>query len=95
MFSAGLAREGLECGVHELGVTVSDQEETNVRATMAKMAGGEPMDPLELAAHVANINAGKYGEQVPVDLARAIWARQNADIVSQLPLMAAGLLDAR
>jgi len=35
-----------------------------------------------VAEFVANIQAGKFGEVVPEELARALWARRNGDVVA-------------
>jgi len=42
-----------------------------------------------VAEFVENIGAGKFAPFVPETLARAQWARQNADIVAGIPAMAA------
>lgn len=91
VFSAALAMAGLKSGVHDLGVSVSKIKESELAAILHKLAGIGAIDPASVAEFVANIKAGKFSEVVPEDLARALWARRNGDVVGAVASMAAGL----
>jgi ATP-dependent Lhr-like helicase len=82
VFSAALAMAGLKSGVHDLGVSVSN---------IKKLAGMDAIDPATVAEFVANIQAGKFREVVPDDLARALWARRNGDVLGGIASMAEAL----
>lgn len=73
---------GLKSGVHDLGVSVSN---------IKKLAGMDAIDPATVAEFVANIQAGKFREVVPDDLARALWARRNGDVLGGIASMAEAL----
>ncbi|MCP1842158.1 ATP-dependent Lhr-like helicase [Bradyrhizobium sp. USDA 4524] len=88
VFSAALAMAGLQSGVHELGVSVSKIKQGELSPILSKLAGMQKIDPDDVAAFVANIKVGKFREQVPDSLARSLWARQNRDKVSEIPVMA-------
>jgi hypothetical protein len=48
----------------------------------------ESLTSTEVADFVENIGVGKFADFVPESLARAQWARQNADLVKEIPTMA-------
>lgn len=91
VFSAALAMAGLQPGVHELGVTVSKIKESELRPILSKLAETRNIDAHDVSEFVANIKVGKFREQVPENLARSLWARQNDDKVTEIPVMAAAL----
>ncbi|TAI62020.1 DEAD/DEAH box helicase [Bradyrhizobium sp. Leo170] len=91
VFSAALAMAGLQSGVHELGVTVSKIKESELRPILSKLAETRNIGPHDVSEFVANIKVGKFREQVPENLARSLWARQNGDKVTEIPVMAAAL----
>ncbi|MEY9142336.1 DEAD/DEAH box helicase [Bradyrhizobium elkanii] len=91
VFSAALAMAGLQSGVHELGVTVSKIKESELRPILSKLAEMRNIDPHDVSEFVANIKVGKFREQVPENLARSLWARQNGDKVTGIPVMAESL----
>ncbi|ODM73201.1 DEAD/DEAH box helicase [Bradyrhizobium elkanii] len=88
VFSAALAMAGLQSGVHELGVSVSKIKEDEMRPILSKLAKMQKIDPDDVSGFVANIKVGKFREQVPDNLARSLWARQNLDKVTEIPAMA-------
>ena len=92
VFSAALAMAGLASGVHDdLGVSVSKIKESQLVPILKKLAGMGAIDPPTVAEFVANIQAGKFREVVPEDLARALWARRNGDVVGGISSMAGAL----
>jgi ATP-dependent Lhr-like helicase len=91
VFSAALAMAGLASGVHDLGVSVSKIEESQLIPILKKLAGMGAIDPAIVAEFVANIQAGKFREVVPEDLARAMWAKRNSDVVDGINSMAGAL----
>jgi ATP-dependent Lhr-like helicase len=91
VFSAALAMAGLASGVHDLGVSVSKIKESQLVLILKKLAGMGAIDPATVAEFVANIQAGKFREVVPEDLARALWARRNGDVVGGISSMAGAL----
>ncbi|MGT2504757.1 hypothetical protein ACVOMS_35815 (plasmid) [Bradyrhizobium guangxiense] len=83
---------GLQPGVHELGVTVSKIKESELRPILSKLTETRNIDAHDVSDFVANIKVGKFREQVPENLARSLWARQNGDKVTEIPAMAAALI---
>lgn len=82
VFSAALAMAGLKSGVHHLGVSVSDIDEKELKPILHSMSQMLAMDPADVADFVSNVKVGKFREQVPDQLARALWARRNASSVA-------------
>jgi ATP-dependent Lhr-like helicase len=80
--------------VTDLGVSVSKIKENELVLILQKIAGMGAIDPATVAEFVANIQAGKFREVVPEDLARALWARQNGDVVGGMASMAENLTSA-
>jgi ATP-dependent Lhr-like helicase len=91
VFSAALAMAGLKSGVHDLGVSVSKIKESELMPVLQKLAGMGTIDPATVAEFVANIQAGKFREVVPEDLARTLWARRNGGVVGGIASMAGTL----
>lgn len=77
VFSAALAMAGLKSGVHQLGVSVSDTDEKELKPILRTISQMQAMNPADVADFVSNVKVGKFREQVPDDLARALWARRN------------------
>ena len=55
---------------------------------LRKLGNMQSLTADDVAGFVANIRVGKFAEFVPDALARAQWARQNADVVKEIPAMA-------
>jgi ATP-dependent Lhr-like helicase len=94
VFAIVLTAAGLECSVHDIGVTVADATPADVVAIISRIAAMPPMDPHDIAGFVENLQTVKYDEQVPSSLLRRLWARANADAASQLQEQAERLLTA-
>jgi ATP-dependent helicase Lhr and Lhr-like helicase len=94
VFSAALAMAGLQSGVTDLGVSVSKIKENELVPILQKLAGMGTIDPANVAEFVVNIQAGKFREVVPEDLARALWARRNGGVVGGIASMAENLTSA-
>jgi ATP-dependent Lhr-like helicase len=91
VFSAALAMAGLKSGVHDLGVSVSKVKESELVPILKQLAGMGTIDPATVAEFVANIQAGKFRVQVPVSLARSLWAGQNLAPIGGITALANGL----
>ncbi|WP_458194187.1 DEAD/DEAH box helicase [Bradyrhizobium sp. UFLA05-153] len=77
VFGAAAAMVGLPGHVHDLGLTLSETTVGIARSKLAGLADDTASDPARVSAAVQNIAAGKFKDQVPVELARTLWARQN------------------
>jgi ATP-dependent Lhr-like helicase len=91
VFGTALAMAGLAAEVHDFGITLEKTGLTEIKQILAKLGAMASIDPADMAAFVKNINAGKYRDFVPEDLARGQWARQNASVVRAVPAMAQGV----
>jgi ATP-dependent helicase Lhr and Lhr-like helicase len=81
VFSAALAVAGLECGVHDLGVTVPETTPGQMTPILDKLGSMSTLDPLDVASFVKNVRAGKFQDFVPETLAQKQWALQNEQSV--------------
>jgi ATP-dependent helicase Lhr and Lhr-like helicase len=81
VFSAALAIAGLECGVHDLGVTVPETTAAQMMPILEKLGSMSAIDPMDVAAFVKNVRAGKFQDFVPEALAQKQWALQNGQFV--------------
>lgn len=88
VFGAALAMAGLGAESHDFGVTTPKTTANEGAALLRKLAGMEALTSADVAEFVQNIGAGKFALFVPEALARAQWARQNADVVRDIPAMA-------
>jgi ATP-dependent helicase Lhr and Lhr-like helicase len=95
VFGAALARAGLKCDVHDLGLTITKVSIDDVSLVLTKLAKQPSPDADELAGFVENIRGGKFREVVSAELARTLWARQNLRTISDIPSMATTLCDSR
>jgi ATP-dependent Lhr-like helicase len=87
VFGAALAMAGLPAEVHDFGVTLEKTGLNEIKPILARLGGMASIDPADMAAFVKNINAGKFRDFVPEDLARNQWAQQNASVVKAVPAM--------
>jgi ATP-dependent helicase Lhr and Lhr-like helicase len=92
VFSAALAMAGLKSGVQDLGVSVSKIKESELVPILQTLGGMDALDPATVAEFVANIQAGKFREQVPEYLARSLWAVQNLAPIGAITALANGAL---
>lgn len=81
VFSVALAMAGLECDVHDLGVTVSKTTPAQMMPILDKLGSMSALDPADVAAFVKNARAGKFQDFVPEALAQKQWALQNGQFV--------------
>jgi ATP-dependent Lhr-like helicase len=92
VFSAALAMAGLKSGVHHLGVSVSDINESELRLILKTLSQMDAIAPADVAEFVSNVKFGKFREQVPDELARALWARENEATVASISGVVSGVL---
>lgn len=92
VFGAALAMAGLASGTHDLGVTVSETSESELRPILKKLAGMDDLNSLDVASFVTDIKVGKFRDAVPDQLAKQLWAQQNGDCVMEAK-NCAGFLD--
>lgn len=88
VFGAAAAMVGIPGEVHDLGLTLSETNVSDASAKLKLLADAEEVDPIGVAAFVENVAAGKFREQVPQPLAKALWARQNAAAITGINGMA-------
>ena len=79
---------GVKTQMHDLGVTTSEVELDELRASHRNMSQIR-LDAGEVAGFIANIKSGKFKEQVPDWLARDLWASNNVALVAAVAPMAA------
>lgn len=92
VFAIAMAAAGLECEVHDIGVTVAETEPDPVKAIIAQIAKNPPAVD-DLADFVGNLRVAKYDAMVPEPLLRRLWARANAESAAQLQAQAMVLLE--
>jgi ATP-dependent helicase Lhr and Lhr-like helicase len=88
VFGASLAMAGRPAEVHDFGVTISETTLEEGAQVLRKLGAMLSLTAADVAGFVANICIGKFAEFVPDALARAQWARQNSDLVQEIPTMA-------
>jgi ATP-dependent Lhr-like helicase len=88
VFGAALARAGLPAEVHDFGVPIPKTTLEEGAPLLPKLGNMQSLTAADVAGFVANIRVGKFAEFVPDALARAQWARQNSDVVKEIPAMA-------
>jgi ATP-dependent Lhr-like helicase len=88
VFGAALGMAGLPAEVHDFGVTIPKTTLEEGAPLLRKLGNMQSLTADDVAGFVANIRVGKFAEFVPDALARAQWARQNADVVKEIPAMA-------
>jgi ATP-dependent Lhr-like helicase len=91
VFAIAMAAAGLECVVHDIGVSVTETEPDAVKAIVGQIAENPPAVE-DLADFVGNLRVAKYDELVPAPLLRRLWARANSESADQLQAQAAALL---
>ena len=92
VFGSALAMAGLSAGVHEFGVTIPKMSKTQGVPLIRKLAELTAPSANDVSHFVKNIKAGRFAEFVPDELASAQWARQNSEIVDEIPAMANAVL---
>ena len=91
VFAATLAMAGLEAEAHDFGITLPKTTPHGIDNVLSKVAGMR-IDPHDVASFVSNIQSGRFAEFVPRPLAERLWARQNTELVVQVPALAAALV---
>lgn len=88
VFGASLAMAGLPAESHDFGVTIPKITLAEGEPLLRKLGSLETLTSSAVADFVENIRVGKFADFVPEPLAKAQWARQNADVVKEIPKMA-------
>jgi ATP-dependent Lhr-like helicase len=91
VFGAAAAMAGLPGQVHELGLTLAQTDATYAQPKLKALAGEGEVDPARLSGFVKDIAAGKFKDQVPGPLARALWVRQNTAEINAIREIARSL----
>ena len=79
VFAIALATAGLECSLHDVGITVADATVDDVAAILRRIADMPPIAVEDIADFVENLQTAKFDEYVPTDLLRRVWARMHAE----------------
>jgi ATP-dependent Lhr-like helicase len=88
VLSAALARAGLKCAMHDLGLTIAGASVVDVSAALDGLSKADTLSSEELARSVANIKTGKFREMVSDGIARLLWAKQNQILINEIPAIA-------
>lgn len=100
VLAASLARPGLRCEAHDLGVSVAaerrgeDDDAPDLTADLEALSS-EPPDARALAARLGGLVTAKFDHLVPEEILREMWATAHAPVVALLPEVAAGCRAAR
>ena len=92
VFAIALASAGLDCVVHDIGVTVADTEPGQLRSIVAQIADNPPSVE-DIADFVENLRVAKYDEMVPEPLLRRLWATANAGAGMELGDQARAIME--
>lgn len=93
MFAIALAAVGIECSVHDIGVSAADAAPDRVADAVRSIADGPPITADALAASVGNLREAKYDEFVPEAVLRALWAQRHRPLETALREAACAALD--
>ena len=66
---------GVDCEVHDLGVTFCDCKGSDVQALLNKLEKCPPLS--EVAPFIENLRNAKYDEYLPDELLQSLWAKRN------------------
>jgi ATP-dependent Lhr-like helicase len=91
VFGAAAAMLGFPNQVHDLGLTLAKTSAGDAVPALQALSGEAEVHVDKLVSFVENISAGKFKDQVPVPLARALWLRQNADAIGAVKQIAGRL----
>jgi ATP-dependent Lhr-like helicase len=86
-----LVAAGLDCAVHDIGVTAIETAPDEAAAIVRQVADIPP-DISSVAQFVENLQVAKFDDFVPEGLLRRLWARGHASLGSDLGAIARELL---
>lgn len=76
------AAAGIQCEVHDVGVTLVDCTPEEARAIIGSVKECPPIE--DLSEFVGNLRLAKYDDFVPEQLLRRLWARRNQAVQSEV-----------
>ena len=91
VFCAAATMTGLRGHVHDMGLTLAKTTVSKALLQLRKLAVDGTIDAHGIATFVENISSGKFRDQVPIDLARSLWTRQNAVAIDAISNIAQNL----
>ena len=86
-----LVSAGLDCTVHDVGITAIDTTPDEAAAIIRQVADNPP-DINAISEFVENLAVAKFDEMVPEKVLRRLWARARAGLGSDLGAIARELL---
>jgi ATP-dependent Lhr-like helicase len=86
-----LVSAGLDCAVHDIGVTTIETAPDEAAAIIRQVADNPP-DISSVAQFVENLQVAKFDDFIPEALLRRLWARGHASLGSDLGAIARELL---
>ncbi|MDG4889988.1 helicase-related protein [Mesorhizobium sp. WSM4989] len=89
-----LVSAGLECAVHDVGVTVLETTPSEAEAVLRQVAE-RPPDIQSISEFVENLETARFDGMVPEPLLRRLWAKARANIGKEIGAVATELLNPR
>lgn len=90
VLAVALAMAGLNAEPHDFGVTIAGATEAEVESAIAKLRAMTAADWEQLPDFIKNIQAGKFDEDVPIELLRRFWLRRNRNVIEEVWAILAG-----
>ncbi|SFJ74709.1 ATP-dependent helicase Lhr and Lhr-like helicase [Bosea sp. OK403] len=84
VFAVVLAMVGLNAEPHDFGVTIADATEARLDAALAKLRSLPMAEWDRLPDFITNIQAGKFDEDVPIELLKRFWLRRNKALIDDV-----------
>ena len=93
VFAMALQSAGLQCSVHDIGVTVTKATPAEVAVVIKTLGAASHASLQQIADFVDNLRSAKFDEFAPEALLRRIWRRNNASEISEIPAVAMEILN--
>lgn len=84
VFAVALAMAGLNAEPHDFGVTIADATEVRLETAFAKLRSLPMAEWDRLPDFIKNIQAGKFDEDVPIELLKRFWLRRNKALIDDV-----------
>lgn len=84
VLAVALAMTGLNAEPHDFGVTIAGATEAEVEASFPRLRAMPAADWERLPDFIKNIQAGKFDDDVPIELLKRFWLRRNKVLIDDV-----------